>query len=291
MGTSFQKTSYRGHEHLGFLLNHTSGPDAEGSTLSYLHHTTQYTLICLLRGKGSIKVEGHHYDLFPGDMVLLNPTELYYFTVCSEEYHERIVLHVSPTFLDRFPLQPASLFAPFSERSKGVGNLVPAETAQTLGASPCLNALFELVRTPEPINDLLAACKVVELLSLFRCLPMPGSSSAPAPGHTDPLVIRVLDYLNLHFREEITLSSVAKEFGITTSHLSHRFKDHTGMSLWNYVVLRRLHAFNNLIPNRNSIEDACYQVGFQNYSNFFRLYKKHMGLTPAQYKKQLTQRP
>jgi len=74
---------------------------------------------------------------------------------------------------------------------------------------------------------------------------------------------------------------------MNSSYLSHLFKDRVGMSLWNYVILRRLHRFNDLLQNGCSIEQACYEVGFQNYANFFRLYKKHMGLTPTQYKKQL----
>lgn len=46
-------------------------------------------------------------------------------------------------------------------------------------------------------------------------------------------------------------------------------------------------AFHALVRNGHSIEDASWQAGFANYSNFFRLYKKHTGMTPIQFKKQL----
>ena len=285
--TAYTKTPYGRLPVYGFNLNHTVGPDAEGSTLRYLHHTTNYMLIYFLQGTGFIKVEGRHYDLNPGDVALLAPTELYHFFISSKEYHERLVLHIDPAIVKGFPVQPRSLFAPFTDREAGEGNRIPAKQAQDSGIHSCLDCLFELVKTPTPTNDLLSICKTVELLTLLGRCTVSVEEDGTQSAQSNPLVDRILDYLNRQFQEEITLNSVASEFNVTPSYLSHLFKAYTGMSPWNYVVLRRLHTFNELLPAAQSVEEACYQAGFQNYSNFFRLYKKHMGMTPIEYKKKV----
>ena len=57
-----------------------------------------------------------------------------------------------------------------------------------------------------------------------------------------------------------------------------------GIPLHDYLVLRRIHLVNDLIHRGDSITDACFAAGFKNYSNFFRLYKKHTGMTPQEFK-------
>lgn len=76
-------------------------------------------------------------------------------------------------------------------------------------------------------------------------------------------------------------------FRVNRSYLLHRFKQKMGISLWNYVILRRINLFNNSLSDHVSLETAAYSVGFTNYSNFYRLYKKYMGLTPLEFKQQM----
>ena len=289
MDSSYKKTLYLHPS--GFRLSHTAGSAAGDSTLGYLHYTTQSMLIYFIRGTGSIKVEGRHYRLEQGDLILLNPTELYHCAVDDAEYHERIVIYFDPSVLSSFPGDTSTILSPLFSRPKGTSNHIPRSAVESTGMADCLTALLRLVPESSPASTVLSQCRLAELLILTAQLLQPGASALPlSTAQENPLVSRVITYLNAHFHEELSLASVASEFHMTPSYLSHLFKEHTGMSLWNYVVLRRLRAFNDLLRMEYSVEQACYQVGFRNYSNFFRLYTKHTGLTPSQYKKQLSGR-
>jgi len=289
MDSSYKKTLYQHPS--GFRLSHTAGPGASDSTLGFLHYTTQFMLIYFICGTGSLKVEGRHYHIKQGDLILLSPTELYHCTVDDTEYHERIVIHFNLSVLTVFPCDANAVLAPLISRPKGTGNHIPRSAVESTGMAACLTDLLRLVPDCSPSSTVLSQCRLAELLILTAQLLQTGASAlSPSTGQENPLVSQILDYLNNHFREEFTISSVAAEFHLTSSYLSHLFKEHTGMSMWNYVVLRRLRAFNDLIQKEQSVEQACYQVGFRNYSNFFRLYTKHTGLTPSQYKKQLSDR-
>ncbi|MBQ3252415.1 MAG: helix-turn-helix domain-containing protein [Oscillospiraceae bacterium] len=283
MNTNYKKILYEHRQ--GFSLHHTVGPEAGASTLDYLHCNIRNMLIWFIRGSGSIKVEGKHYDIQEGDIVLLSPHELYHCTVNSDSYHERIVLYVNESILDGFPFDTEGVFDAFTKRDKGNGNLIPAEAVQSVEADKTLTTLLKLFQAPTPTGKLLSVCKVIELLIQLKQVIMP-SIQEPLT-HASSLIDEILVYINQHYKEDIDVSGIAEVFNIHKSYLSHLFTQHVGMSLWNYVILRRLHAFNDLLRKGQSIEESSYMVGFQNYSNFFRLYKKHTGMTPMQFKKQL----
>lgn len=283
MNNNYKKILYDHRQ--GFSLHHTVGPEAGASTLDYLHCNIRNMLIWFIRGTGSIKVEGRHYSIQEGDIVLLSPHELYYCTVNSEAYHERIVLYIDESILDCFPYEVSEVFDAFTKRKKGNGNLIPAEIVKNTAIDSTLSSLLKLFQSPTPTSKLLSLCKVVELLIQLKEVAAP-SEQEQLP-HDSSLIDEILVYINQRYKEDINVSEIAETFGIHKSYLSHLFTQNVGMSLWNYVILRRLHAFNDMIRKGLSIEEAAYQVGFQNYSNFFRLYKKHTGMTPMQFKKQL----
>ena len=283
MNNNYKKILYDHRQ--GFSLHHTVGPEAGASTLDYLHCNIRNMLIWFIRGTGSIKVEGRHYEIQEGDVVLLSPHELYHCTVNSDAYHERIVLYIDESILDGFPCDTDEVFDAFNKRKKGNGNLIPSEVVHGTSINTTLTSLLKLFQAPTPTSKLLSLCKVLELLVQLKEVAAP-SEQEQLP-HDSSLIDEILVYINQHYKNDINITVIAEKFGIHKSYLSHLFTQNVGMSLWNYVILRRINAFNDLLRKGLSIEEAAYQVGFQNYSNFFRLYKKHTGMTPMQFKKQL----
>lgn len=281
MPASYQKNSYR--HCVGFELHHTTGFGANESTLDYPHTNMQPMLIYFLSGSGNIKIEGNRYDLAPGDAVVLTPGELFHCTIDDNTYHERIVLYFRESYFHSLPLDTSDLFNSFYNRRKGIGNLIPAQVTQNTAFPANMAQLLRMIGQTDSHSRILCLCNVLRSLVLLDQLVLPPTQLPNIESHVDS----VLTYINAHYTEDISIDQIAQALGMNKSYLSHLFKDRVGMSLWNYVILRRLHRFNALIQADSTIEQACYQVGFQNYSNFFRLYKKHIGMTPLQYKKQL----
>ena len=281
MPTTYQKSNY--NHCAGFLLHHTAGYAANESTLDYPHTTIRPMLIYFHRGTGSIKIEGNHYIISEGDAVILNPGELFHCTIDDHVYHERIVLYFYESVFHALPYDTSNLFDPFYNRKKGVGNLISAAITNDAKLSKTLIQLLAQMQHQDSQSQLLCfSCALEALVSLNKIV-IPTTPQLTSKTHIDA----ILAYINEHYTENINLKQIAADFGINQSYLSHLFKDRVGMSLWNYVILRRLHHFNNLLQQDHNCEQACYDVGFQNYSNFFRLYKTHMGVTPMQYKKQI----
>ncbi len=282
----FNKIAY--NSELGYTINHTTGFSAEGSTLSYLHQTPHYMLYYFIHGSGKIKIEGKNYTINDGDIIILNPAEMFCCSVDANKFHERIVLHFNENILTGFPQDCSALINPFINREKGTLNHISSETAKKYSLDILMQRLLFTIQNDKPAKEILALCKIIEVLDVLWGIFENKDSLNTARLTENPFVNKILEFLNAHFTEEINIEVIARNFNIDKSYLSHLFKEYVGTSVWNYVIFRRISCFNEIISKGMGIEEASQIVGFNNYSNFFRLYKKHTGITPMEYKKSVT---
>ena len=95
------------------------------------------------------------------------------------------------------------------------------------------------------------------------------------------LAVRVINYLNQHLSENFSLDDIAKELGVSSSHMSHCFKEATGISIVDHLNrLRCYTAKNYLMHSNKKINEIAELCGYQNNSYFARTYKKIIGYAP-----------
>lgn len=98
-------------------------------------------------------------------------------------------------------------------------------------------------------------------------------------------VQKVKQYVSEHFHEQITLDLLADMVGMTPSGFSRFFKLRTGKSLSDYVIDTRLGvAARLLVDTAKNISEICYECGFNNVSNFNRIFKAKRGITPKEFR-------
>ncbi len=95
-------------------------------------------------------------------------------------------------------------------------------------------------------------------------------------------VRKVEEYIDLHFKEEIRLQTVSDIAGMTPTAFSRFFKLRTGRTLSDYIIDIRLgYAARQLVDTTTSVVEICYDSGFNNVSNFNRIFKKRKGCSPT----------
>ena len=114
------------------------------------------------------------------------------------------------------------------------------------------------------------------------------SSSSYAKVHVESesrRVLKVKDYIDTHYKDEIRLEQLADLIGMTPTAFSRYFKHRTGKNLSDYIVDIRLgYAARRLVDTSDTIAEVCYRCGFNTLSNFNRQFRKHKGCSPTEFR-------
>lgn len=98
-------------------------------------------------------------------------------------------------------------------------------------------------------------------------------------------VQRVKEYINDHYTEDLSLEVLASVAGMGTSSFSRFFRQRTGKTLSSYILDYRLGiAARALVDTSRNISEICYGCGFNNLSNFNRIFKQKRGMTPKEFR-------
>lgn len=109
--------------------------------------------------------------------------------------------------------------------------------------------------------------------------------SKPLRAEKPELLDQVLSYVEQHLSEKLTLADIARHFFISESTITQTFRKKMGVSFYRCVTQRRLISAKALIERGIPLESVAEQVGFSDYSSFFRAFKQEYGISPRQYRK------
>ncbi len=240
------------------------------------HYHDCHQIILILKGEAEIRVKDQFYQAGEGGIVLFSRYEDH--SIRSNGY-ERYVLQIEP----RADRRSNRLYALLSNRPKGFSNLI-----DTADQFPAFHRLFreitEEYTAGRPMNDAMLELLVEELLiRLYR--QMPAALPLLEQEETETVLI-----LQQRFAEEYgvpySLEQLAREYNVSPSTLSHRFKEVTGVSVMDYLLSCRLIAAKNYLTGTAlSVGEIVELCGFSDNSNFSRTFKKQTGLSPTAFRK------
>ena len=102
------------------------------------------------------------------------------------------------------------------------------------------------------------------------------------------VIEKVILEIQNRYTENITLTDLAEEHGISISHLSAMIKAELNMSFSDYIAARRLQKAKELLRDEMlSVQQVAEQVGYQDYFYFTKVFKKNVGISPSKYRKTL----
>lgn len=282
MNHDYKKDCFDANPHC--KLHFSQGIPRADSAMNYLHYDENLIIEYFRKGQTSKRIEGNIYNIREGDLIITTPEELHVRIQTGDCYIEKISLHISEALLSAFGGNRTVFFDTIIKKEKGVGNLVQSDIVRETNIDILLDQCLEYARDSSPESQVLMNCKVIEVLSkLAKLLTASNNTGLPAPS-SNKAVTEMINYINRHYTKDVTLDILAEKFHFSKYYISHLFRDYVGVSPYEYLITRRLYLFNDLIRQKQPIRQACFDVGFNNYSNFFRLYKKHFGITPQQFK-------
>ncbi|WDF81165.1 AraC family transcriptional regulator [Mucilaginibacter sp. KACC 22773] len=250
-----------------------------------LHYHDDYELHLVLNAKGAKRVVGGHIDVIDDlELVMVGPG-LYHgwFTnECKSQQITEIVIQFHKDLFDEKFLQRNQL-----SFLKGMLQRAP------------LGVLFSPKTILAVKNRLLALNKqsgftsVLELLSILHEL----STSADMKTLSDPSFInqkfyhnsrrieKVFEHMNSNYNRKVSLAEVARVVHMPEASFSRFIKKRTGKTFTDSLNEIRLgHATRMLIDSTTTVAEIAYECGFNNISNFNRIFKRKKQFTPNEFR-------
>lgn len=255
-----------------------------------LHYHEEFELNFIKNAKGAKRVIGDHIDEIDDLELVLAGSNLQHgwFThKCkSEQIHEITIQFHRDLFDEKFlQRNQMSFIRTLLERSlRGV--LFSKETIQAI-----MPRLMELPQK-HGFDSVLELMSVLHDLSISRNIQTLSNSSfsnVETISYNSRRVDKIMTYLNNHFDKNVSLGEAAKIAGMTEVALSRFFKARTGKTFVDTINEVRLgNASRMLIDTTNSITEVAYKCGFNNMSNFNRIFKKKKDCTPKEFRQTYT---
>lgn len=245
------------------------------------HTHTWHELYFFVSGHADYLVEGRLYSLKPGSIMIMRRGEFHKVSPCSNSPYERIVISFSEAALP--PRDAELLLAPFFNRPLGTGNLFTAREVHSAYIQESLKGIDRAPNLPEQRRLAVQCALYTTLYELQSTVLRRGARVAQEPG-IQLLGSSIVDYINAHLFEELSLEILAEKFYLSKNHLNRLFKEASGSTVWEYIRLKRLLAAHWRITDGTAATAAAAECGFHDYSAFYRAYKKHFGVAPGNQK-------
>ncbi|MCM1054597.1 MAG: AraC family transcriptional regulator [Bacteroides sp.] len=241
-----------------------------------MHIHERCEIYCFVSGGAEYLVEGAHYPLKSGSVLVMRPAESHRARILSGEKYERYAINFSFAATD--VLDPRRiLMKPFLDRPLGRGNLY---SPRELGGETV--RLFEEMKNggSEYERRLRISTRLFLLLeTLYKAFTKRVTDEYAPPAE---LSEQLVAYVNAHLFDKLSVSALAERFFLSTSQIGRVFRKATGASPWEYITIKRLTAARERIRCGESAGSAAESTGFEDYSSFYRAYVKRFDCSPKE---------
>ena len=258
--------------------------------VKYVHSHSEYEILYFHRGASKYKLGEQILELKPGDLLLMNGMTLHGPQVQNGESYCRTVIHFDPAYIDEFTRFPYTLNVrdPF---------LRSGNTKITLCGENRLRFERQLAEMSglHHQTHFAAHCRFqtlfLDLLFLIREIyeehagliaDQPLNAKTVKEHHVRDLFL----YLEEHYTRDFDLRSLEVKMHVNKYYLSKLFKEMTGMTIFQYVMLKRIHQAKArlLLRPGQSVTEIGVESGFKQPAHFTRAFKAFTGSTPTQFR-------
>lgn len=286
---------YRDMEmHEQFFISHSGNSDLwtlDRSTRKFnpslpLHVHTFYEVYLFIHGSVNYLVENEIYHLKENDILII-PAGCPHQSLIqnSSEHYERINLWIKQEAFDKLSTKDIDLSACLSRDALHSNYLIPCSSNENKLIRMAIEQL-EILQSESrfgrevSIQDFLR--QIILYANHYCTTGLPGQTQAQVLNN--PLVSSAIISISEKLAGPITLESIANSLYVSKYHLAHTFKQHMGISVHQYIINMRLVKSKQMINMGSSMQEICEACGFSNYSNFYKLFKARMGISPTQYR-------
>ncbi|MGN0523103.1 MAG: AraC family transcriptional regulator [Eubacterium sp.] len=223
----------------------------------------------ILDGSFTFVKDGKHITARKGDTVILDcykPHEYY-----TNDSFESIWIHIAG----------ANSYELFEEIEKSQGNLIKCKDIQHL--RKLLFRIFDGMKGDNTPTELSAS---LDIYKIFTELLNPQSAKSKGESSYEDSIQIVKEYIAENLNENLNVGRLAEIVNMSSSHFSRVFKQQTGFSPYDYILISRLNRAKYLLQVTDmTVSSIAYEIGFNSESNFIFFFTENEGISPGKFRK------
>ena len=259
-----------------------------------MHSHDYYEFYLFLEGDIDMQIENvaDTIKLTPGDIVVF-PPGLFHHAIKRtydkahtiddqpQKPYRRFVFWISDMYLKELFAMSSDYSYLIDEADKGryVHHL---ETALFYQVQSRAITVLEEISTVHYGHDAFLRIYSSELLLTLTRYVYESENKISVPENTD-MMGRLISYIDEHLTDNLSLDVLAEKLYVSKSYIVHEFKNRLGLSVHQYIVKKRLAGCRDLMLGGTPISEAYITYGFNDYSNFYKAFRKEYGYSPREY--------
>lgn len=259
--------------------------DSPYSKDPFYHSHIKYELLLILNDNISMLINSKKYAVSFGTLVLLNNHDLH-LAIYDSDYRKsfkRIAIHFDPNLIRTYCTQNTNLLSCFQHQSDDMNCLL------TLSDDD-INAFIDLASKFRPYwkskrygEDVLSITYLIQILVMVNYAYAHGRPVIPVP--FTELVRDIITYIDHHLEEDLKISAISKIFSYSENYICTQFAKQTNITLKQYILTRKLTLAKEYLEKGCNVTTVAELCGFNDYTNFIRTFKNHVGCSPTQWLK------
>lgn len=235
-------------------------------------HDNEVELHLVKQGSTTVTIHNQTFTVTAGDILAISPGFLHMIASDTSVYLYTCRLRQSPSASNDEDIIIRPNIHPIASSGKYYPFILKI-----------MEALVEIARHGVAQNTDICNMLGGVLRSIFRQIFSCSQTPFPLPKHS--LSMDILHYINNHYDQDITLSSISQVFFVSSSYISNEFKKEFHISPINYLINRRIcEAKWYLINTQQPLHEIALRVGYSNCYHFSKLFTKRSGVSPEKFR-------
>ncbi|GGD66440.1 AraC family transcriptional regulator [Paenibacillus nasutitermitis] len=267
----------------------------QGSISEHGHEFVE--LVYVVRGRGLHIFQGSPYELHAGDVFIINPGEIHAYDVEDNEQIEIINCLFMPSFISDTLLSELEITGsmdffyvhPFLKHDVRFNHRLNLHGQEADSVQTLLDSMIRELASRVSGHTMLIRLQMIELLILlsryYSLMQQQRVHPSPRQMEREMTARRIYGYLERSYEKKITLQSLSGLFNVSTRQLNRLMREEFNRSVFDVLhEIRMERAKHLLLETDDKVINVATTVGYEDQSFFNRLFLRHVGCSPSQYR-------
>lgn len=268
----YYEASYMSRDYVPFIPAHTHN---------------YYEIYIFLNGSLKLSIENISYDVQKGDVIIIPPYTIHQLIKSEPDVlpYIRVLTYITDECLKSFQFNEYGLLDTLRLAQKNKKyHFTINDPSEFEAICSCMRKLDNNKNNRDFGMELLNRSYILQFMSLI-CQNIVKDLTPQNIIHINPLVERILSYINSNYMDDISLDLLKERFFINKSTLTKEFKKQTAQTIHNYLIMKRISVAKQEMASGVPPSQVYLLTGFKDYSTFYRTFQKLECMSPKEFYK------